>query len=229
MAKSTVGALSPPLTPLLFSPCSDLAGAEQRRDGREKAHAFTSASHAYKEEKSNYSDMHACAHACISACLHTAHTHIHTSSNTKRDNNENVWEEKHWMVWRCEENTFSLKAPLNDQQRKNIVTDDFIAVSARLRIMCNYTELNQGCNKEIFSLLMNLSVVCFISQWFDRTVYKISENNENCLSQVPRNHGDIFQQLVLSDGPKLLPTYKTQKNIKSAHAISRKHRCLTLL
>ena len=75
MAKSTVGALSPPLLPLLFSPCSDLAGAEQRRDAREKAHAFTSASHTYKEKKSNCSDMHACAHA------HTrmpAHRHIHT-------------------------------------------------------------------------------------------------------------------------------------------------------
>lgn len=76
MAKSTVGALSPPLLPLLFSPRSDLAGAERRRDVREKAHAFTFASHTYKEKKkSNCSDMHACAHA------HTrmpAHRHIHT-------------------------------------------------------------------------------------------------------------------------------------------------------
>lgn len=35
--------------PFLFPPCSGLAGAAQGRDGREKAHAFTSASHAHKE------------------------------------------------------------------------------------------------------------------------------------------------------------------------------------
>lgn len=84
MAKSTVGALSPPLLPLLFSTRSDLAGAEQRRDGREKAHAFTSASHTHKErKKSNCSDARARAR------FHTD-TYIRASSHSKRDNNENV-------------------------------------------------------------------------------------------------------------------------------------------
>lgn len=64
IVKSTVGVLSPPLAPLLFQLCSDLAEAERRRDGREKAHAFTSASHAHKEKNQI---AQTCTHARMSA------------------------------------------------------------------------------------------------------------------------------------------------------------------
>lgn len=88
IVKSTVGVLSPPLAPLLFRLCSDLAEAERRRDGREKAHAFTSASHAHKEKKSNCSDMHTCAYERTLA--HDARSRT-PRLMAKRGNNENMW------------------------------------------------------------------------------------------------------------------------------------------
>lgn len=52
-----------------------------------------------QREKSNCSDMHACAHAHMSACLHTPHTSFNAKS---------VWKEgKHWIVGHRKENTSS--------------------------------------------------------------------------------------------------------------------------
>lgn len=59
------GVLSSYPAPFLLSPCSALAGAAQGRDRREKAHAFTSASHAHKEKKNQIAQT----------CTH-AHTHV---------------------------------------------------------------------------------------------------------------------------------------------------------
>lgn len=82
MAKSTVGALSPPLLPLLFSTRSDLAGAEQRRDGREKAHAFTSASHTHKEKKNQIAQTR--VHAHTFTLTHTYARHLIQRGTTMR-------------------------------------------------------------------------------------------------------------------------------------------------
>lgn len=64
--------------PFYSRPCSDLAGAAQGRDGREKAHAFTSASHAHKERNQiaqtcTHAHMHVWAHACSLTDTHTPH------------------------------------------------------------------------------------------------------------------------------------------------------------
>lgn len=63
-----------PSLPFLFSSCSDHAGVQQRRGGREKAHAFTSASHAHKEKNEI---AQTCTHAYTNVWPHAC-THIHT-------------------------------------------------------------------------------------------------------------------------------------------------------
>lgn len=93
MAKSTVGALSPPFAPLLFLPCSDLAGAEQRRDGREKRHMPSRPLRTHTKRKIKLL-RHARMRTHTYERMLAHNTLSHTSSNTRRDNND--WrEEKH--------------------------------------------------------------------------------------------------------------------------------------
>lgn len=144
MAKSTVGALSPPLLPLLFSPRSDLAGSEQRRDAREKAHAFTSTSHTYKEEKKNQIAQ-TCTHAHMHthACLHTD-TYIHTSSHSKRDNNGNVWKErKWWKVWLLEGKHLQFKSWSSNGRQRIKPSHWILSWPFKKRIKYNKTTLHQ--------------------------------------------------------------------------------------
>lgn len=67
--------------PFYSHPAQTLLGLSRGGKAREKAHAFTSASHTHTqsqrggEKKSNCSDMHACAHARMPAHRHM-HAHV---------------------------------------------------------------------------------------------------------------------------------------------------------
>lgn len=112
MAKSTVGALSPPPAPLLFSPCSDL----NRGGTGEKRHMPSRPIRTHTKRK-----IKLLRHARMRTRRYDRIL-AHTSSNTRRDNNERVWKGgEEWIAWSCKERARFKSWPSYDQWRRNAV------------------------------------------------------------------------------------------------------------